>query len=226
MKASQNCITLIKEFEGFKSKAYRCPAGVITIGIGHTSGVKITDTVTFLQAEEMLRDDLIWAERAVNNIKSSLNQNQFDALVSLVFNIGAGAFAKSTLLKLLNKSNFAAAAAEFSKWNKVSGKPSVGLTRRRAAEMALFLKSSDVVDMPQAVDSPNKPMVKSRTMTNASVAGSVGVALAVAPAIEPAGQVVELAQNNTQGFLLVLGLAIIAFATVAAYIRYSDRNKL
>lgn len=227
MKTSQSGIELIKKFEGFRGKAYRCPAGVWTVGYGFTTDVKEGDTITQAQADKRLVSELGYYEQVVNkHVKTALTQNQFDALVSFVFNVGEGAFKKSTLLKLLNKGDYEGVAAQFMRWDKVGKKPLAGLTRRRTAEAALFMQSSDVEEMPQAVDSPNKPLVKSKTMANASVAGIVGTAIAITPAIEPAGQVVELAQNNTQGFLLVVGLVLIAFAAVAAFIRYSDRNKL
>lgn len=238
MITSQNGIALVKDFEGFRGKAYRCPAGVWTIGYGFTDGVKEGDTITREQADKRLVSELGYFEQVVNkHVKVALNQNQFDALVSFVFNVGEGnkyrdGFVRlkngkpSSLLKAINTGRFEDAPALFAQWNKVKGKPSTGLTRRRTAEAALFMKTSDAEEMPQAVDSPNKSLIKSKTMANASVAGGVGVALAVAPAIEPAGQIVEIAQNNTQGFLLVLGVVIIAFAAVAAFIRYTDRNKL
>ena len=232
MKISDAGIRLLKDFEGFNGKAYRCPAGVISIGFGHT-GAELTmkDTVTRARAEEILKADLKWAEGVVNaKVKVNLTQNQFDALVVLVFNIGEGNFASSTLLKVLNKGDKDAVAAQFVRWNKITVKGkkvvSPGLARRRQAEADLWLQSSDVMpDMPQDVTAPDKALVKSRTMANASVAGAVGTALAVAPAIEPAGQVVELAQNNTQGFLLVIGIALVAFAAVAAYLRWDDKRK-
>lgn len=228
MKISDTGIALTKNFEGFSGKAYKCPAGKITLGWGHTAPeLTMKDTVTRARAEEILKADLKWAEDAVNKgVKVPLTQNQFDALVSLVFNIGAAAFAKSTLLKLLNKGRYDSVPEQFGRWNKVLKVPSPGLIRRRAAEVDLWLQSSDVLPlMPQEVAPPDKSLAKSRTMANASVAGVVGTALAVTPAIEPAGQVVEIAQSNTQGFLLIIGLAIVAFAVIAAYLRWDDKRR-
>jgi len=228
MKISDNGISVIKEFEGFAGKAYKCPAGKITIGWGHTAPeLTMSDTVTKARAEEILKSDLKWAEDAVNKgVKVPLTQNQFDALVCLVFNIGAGAFAKSTLLKVLNKGDYDAVPTQIARWNKVNGKPSAGLTRRRAAEADLWLKSSDVLPlMAQAVDSPDKPLVKSRTISNASIATTVGAIGLAAPAIEPAGRVAEIMQNNPQGVITMLLVALVVFGVVAAYLRWDDKRK-
>lgn len=143
MKIAKNGIDLIKSFEGFRSVAYLCPANVLTIGYGHTKTVKIGQKITELQAEKLLLDDLATAENYVNSLKLNINQNQFDALVSFVFNCGSGNFAKSTLLKMIrvnpNSDNI---RFEFSRWNKGGGKVLGGLTRRRKAESDLYFKIS------------------------------------------------------------------------------------
>jgi len=136
-------LNLIKEFEGFSAKPYLCPAGVPTIGYGHTKGVTMNHPeIKKSVAEDMLRDDLRFAENGVEMmVRVPVGDNQFSALVSLVFNIGHGAFRSSTLLRLLNAAKYDAAAEQFLRWNKAGGKEIAGLTRRRAAEKALFLKS-------------------------------------------------------------------------------------
>lgn len=145
LKTSSNGIKLIKEFEGCRLKAYKCPAGVWTIGIGHTglvNGKPITEgmTITDLMAETLLAIDLQKFENAINTlVKKPLTQNEFDALVSFVFNIGIGNFQKSTMLKLLNNGHMPLAAGQFDRWNKAGGKVLKGLTRRRQAEKILFL---------------------------------------------------------------------------------------
>lgn len=133
-------LELIKRFEVLKLKAYLPTANdVPTIGWGHTKNVKIGDTCDFLTAEQWLREDCYDAERDVNwSVKVPLSQNQFDALVSLAFNIGGGAFRASTLLRKLNLGDYSGAAAEFPRWNKQGGVELPGLTRRRAAEESLF----------------------------------------------------------------------------------------
>ncbi len=141
MKTSQKGIEIIKKYEGLRLKAYKCPAGILTIGYGHTKNVKQGDTITETQAEILLIYDLIDIENCIKkNVKIPLNQNQFDALVSLCFNIGCGNFLKSTLLKKLNEGKIAEAVKEFLKWNKAGGKELAGLTKRRQEEMELFLK--------------------------------------------------------------------------------------
>lgn len=146
MKTSSNGTALIREFEGFVASAYLCPADVWTTGIGTTvypNGTKVKkgDKCTQEQALEYLQHDLKSFEKTVNDsVKVPLSQNQFDALVSLSYNIGSGAFKSSTLLKKLNAKDYAGAADQFLVWNKGGGKVLKGLVRRRDAERALFLK--------------------------------------------------------------------------------------
>ena len=146
MKTSSNGTALIREFEGFVASAYLCPAKVWTIGIGTTvypNGTKVKkgDKCTQAQALEYLQHDLKSFEKTVNDsVKVPLSQNQFDALVSLSYNIGSGAFKNSTLLKKLNAKDYVGAADQFHVWNKGGGKVLKGLVRRRDAERALFLK--------------------------------------------------------------------------------------
>jgi lysozyme len=140
MKTSDKGLELIKKHEGLKLTAYKCPAGVWTIGYGHTrtavSGIKITEW----QAEELLKSDLRIAETIVNmSLKDQLNQKQFDALVSFVFNVGAGAFQKSTLLKRIKANQEEHLIRhEFSRWDKAGGKVLAGLVRRRQDEANMY----------------------------------------------------------------------------------------
>ncbi len=141
-KTSSTGIALIKQFEGERLTAYLCPANKLTIGVGHTGDdVKPGQKITVAESEALLRADLAKFEKAVSAaVKVPLNQNQFDALVVLAFNIGPGAFAGSTLVRLLNSKDYAGAAAQFERWNKGGGKVLPGLVSRRAAEAALFRK--------------------------------------------------------------------------------------
>lgn len=141
-KINQESINLIKEFEGCKLTAYQDSVGVWTIGFGHTKNVKKGDTITQLQADEWLMDELNNEYGAgVENLATvPLTDNQFGALTSFAYNLGLGNLKSSTLLKKLNKSDYKGAAAEFPKWNKAGGKVLAGLTRRRGAERALFEK--------------------------------------------------------------------------------------
>lgn len=146
MTTSQTGINLIKEFEGCVLTAYKCPAGAWTIGYGHTSGVQQGQTITQAQAEAYLKSDLAIYENAVNSyVTVSLNQNQFDALVSFAYNCGTGALKTSTLLTLLNQGNYSGAANELDKWVKAGSTTLEGLVRRRAAEKALFLTATVTV---------------------------------------------------------------------------------
>jgi lysozyme len=138
-KINRDGLKIIKESEGLYLEAYPCPAGIWTIGYGHTSGVKKGMTITEAEADTYLRSDVISAEQDVSNkVKVSLNSNQFSALVSFVFNIGGTQFSASTLLKKLNVSDYAGAAAEFGRWNKANGKVLSGLVTRRDKEKNFF----------------------------------------------------------------------------------------
>lgn len=139
MKTGPEGLALIKSFEQCRLKAFKpTPNDVWTIGWGHTHGVKEGDTCTQDEADSLLMMDLSWAEDAVNENTDGLNQNQFDACVSLCYNIGESAFKSSTLVQLIQAGNISAAAQQFIRWNKQSGQVLAGLTRRREAEAALF----------------------------------------------------------------------------------------
>jgi GH24 family phage-related lysozyme (muramidase) len=140
MTINQDGVNLIKSFEGMELEAYLDAVGVWTIGYGHIQGVYEGMTITEAQAEELLRKDLAEFESAVSEaVQVSINDNQFSALVSFTFNLGAGSLFESTLLKLLNQGDFQGAADQFPRWNKAGGQELPGLTRRRKAERALFL---------------------------------------------------------------------------------------
>lgn len=154
MKTSQSGIALLKRFEGLELEAYQDIAGVWTIGYGHTgkyppgfrlSGkVKAGDRLTEAEAEDLLKIDLRPRENAVVElVRVPFNQNEFDALVSFVYNVGVGAFRGSTVLRRLNRGARMSAADALTWWNKatVGGvlREILGLTRRRAAEKALFI---------------------------------------------------------------------------------------
>lgn len=144
MKISPAGISAIKRHEGLRLHAYQDSAGVWTIGHGHTGNVQPGQHISEAEAEQLLRDDLAQAEAAVNNgVRVPVTQEQYDAMVSLAFNIGGSAFGKSTLLQKLNEGDIHEAANEFLRWDKitVNGAKEVlpGLTSRRRAERAMFL---------------------------------------------------------------------------------------
>ena len=142
MKTSPKGIALIKEFEGLRLKAYLCPGGVWTIGYGHTAGVKPGMVITKAQAEEYLKADLIAFERYLNGLGSALNQNQFDALVSFIYNVGTGNFYSSTLLRKVRANpQDNSIMDEFLRWVYSKGRVLPGLQRRRLAEMKLYFSN-------------------------------------------------------------------------------------
>lgn len=150
-KTATRGIELIKEFEGCRLTAYKCPAGVWTIGYGHTGtvdgkAVASGMTITAAKATELLKKDLARFEAAVNSyVTAPITQNMFDALVSFAYNCGSGALKGSTLLKKLNAKDYDGAAAQFPLWNKAGGKVLNGLVRRRAREQQLFLYKAEEV---------------------------------------------------------------------------------
>ena len=144
MTTSNDGLALIKTSEGLKLNAYKCPAGVWTIGYGHTRGVKQDMTITQEIADNLLIEDIMPCEKLINDLRLNLRQGQFDALVSFIFNVGEGNFNTSTLKKkILACAKDEEIAAEFKKWNKgrVNGKLTVlpGLVRRRAEEAKLWM---------------------------------------------------------------------------------------
>ncbi len=139
MKISQKGLDLIKRFEGLKLKSYLCPANVWTIGYGSTGPhVRQGIVITEMEAEALLLKDVARFEKAVNAAAKSPNQHQFDAMVSLAFNIGIRAFQESTLLKKHNAGDHAEAADQFLRWNRAGRSVLPGLTRRRAQERGLY----------------------------------------------------------------------------------------
>lgn len=141
MQPSEDAIDLVKASEGLRLQAYRDAIGVLTIGWGHTTGVRGVQTITLDEAEQILGEDLDDAGAAVNRLVAvPLTQGQFDALTDFVFNLGAGRLAGSTLLRLLNQGDYNAAGAQLKYWIMAGGAALPGLITRRAAELALWNK--------------------------------------------------------------------------------------
>ena len=139
IKASEKAYSLIRQFEGLRLTAYRCPAGVWTVGYGHTSGVVPEMSITKEQAEAFLRQDIASVENIVNAERLNLRQCQFDALVSFVFNVGGGNFRKSTLLRKAKANpDDNSIMDEFLRWVYAKGVVLPGLQKRRLAEMRLY----------------------------------------------------------------------------------------
>lgn len=149
MKISSKGLAIIKKHEGCRLKAYKCPAGKWTIGYGHTAGVKAGQTITQAQADAYLKQDVAWAEKAVNNLKKGFNQNQFDALVSFAYNCGSG-----NLVALCKNRDIATIGEKIVLYNKANGKVLGGLTKRRLEEQALYKTPVQSVQAAHTTDMP------------------------------------------------------------------------
>ena len=144
MKISSDGLELIKRYEGLRLKAYKCPAGIPTIGYGHTRGVTMGMTITEEIADHLLQEDVAPIEKLLNGMKINFRQGQFDALCSWIFNLGSGSFNSSTLKKkIVAGAPDKEILAEIRKWDKakVNGKTVAlpGLTKRRAEECAHWM---------------------------------------------------------------------------------------
>ena len=139
MKTSKDGLQLIKDFEGLELNAYKCAAGVWTIGYGHIKGVQEGMSISEARANEMLNEELTEYENYINKgVTVPLSQCQFDAMVSWVYNLGGGNLQASTLLKVINAEDYDGVPAQLMRWNKAGGKVLEGLTRRRQAEADMF----------------------------------------------------------------------------------------
>ena len=139
MNIGMKGLDMIKHFEGLELNAYQCAAGVWTIGYGHTKDVQQGMVISEDTANEMLVEELNEYESYIIGLVTvELNQNQFDAMVSWVYNLGVGNLKASTLLKVLNAGDYAGVPAQMMRWNKAGGKVLEGPTRRRQAEADLF----------------------------------------------------------------------------------------
>lgn len=161
-------LRLIKEFEGFEAEAYKDPVGIVTIGYGTTAAAgvgispKLGDKITEAQATDYLKRAVDkFAAQILPKITRAPTGNQFGAMVSLAYNIGPGAFNKSTVLRRFNAGDISGAADAFLMWNKAGGKVLAGLTRRRKAERELFLTPDSATKLPStAVDVKEPPKIE------------------------------------------------------------------
>jgi lysozyme len=185
MRTSPRGIALITEFEGFRAAAYQDVVGVWTIGYGFTRGVQPGDKMTKAQANQRLSDELLDYERAVAEAAGQCNQNQFDALTCFTWNVGIAGMKKSSVIKAHVRGDYTAAARAFALWNKAGGRVWPGLTRRRAAEAALYLEPMpDAITepMPQAVE-PERPMTASTINRAGAIAGGTAAVATVAESV-------------------------------------------
>jgi lysozyme len=161
-KTNQACVDIIKTFEGVRLEAYRDPGGTVVIGYGHANTARMGMKITQAQAEELLKQDLTMIENDISpRLERSVNANQFSAMVCLAYNIGTGAFSKSTVLRETNNGNWQVAADAFLMWNKmrVNGEMVVSsqLDKKRRLERALYLKQdlSTSQNTPSGTIDPN-----------------------------------------------------------------------
>ena len=139
MNISKEGLSLIKKFEGCELEAYLCPAGVWTIGYGHTKDVKEGDKINKEEADYLLQEEMMEYESYINDfVEVPLEQNQFDALCSWVYNLGPTNLKNSTMLRVLNEEKYADVPQEIKRWNKAGGEVLDGLIKRREAEAKMF----------------------------------------------------------------------------------------
>lgn len=215
----------IARSEGCKLKAYRCPAGIPTIGWGHTGGVKMGDTCTQEQADAWFAIDLsVFADSVQRALKRDASENEMGAMVSLAYNIGAAGFDKSTVLKRHNEGDRQSAARAFALWNKarINGVLQVvdGLTSRRAREAALYL-SDDSQPMPQEVE-PESSLKKS-PIAQASTAAVLATVLGTLSESTETGQAVALALGIQPVYGVLL--AVLWSGGVSLYQRIKQRRE-
>ncbi|TXH56941.1 MAG: lysozyme [Desulfurellales bacterium] len=228
MQLSDEGLRLIVSFEGKLKKlgdgryiAYRCPANVWTIYAGCTEGVSEGMICTEAEGEAMFRRELAKIEAGVTRLVTvDLNQNEYDALVSLAYNIGLGALGKSSVLKRLNAGDRAGAAAAFALWNKGGGKVLPGLVSRRSREAALFLKPASAPDapwMPQRVE-PSKEPLSRKAVATATAAAGTGATYVSTAGIPPPPDLLKTTAVNVSAWkglavgadpLTLAGLAIV-----------------
>ena len=195
MKINQATIDLVKEFEGFRGEAYMCPAGVWTIGYGTTAaaGVGITPKpgmrISQAEAEKYLMAALEnFADSISPSITAPINENEFGAFLSLAYNIGPGAFKKSTALSAFNSGDKAKAAKAILLWNKSNGKKLGGLVRRREAERKLFLTPID-----GEFEGRESPAQSTTVQASAvQIASGAGASIAAVGALDGTAQIIAL----------------------------------
>ena len=228
---------LLKKFEGCKLKAYRCPAGVCTIGYGHTSAAGAPEVrdgmiITQADAEDILKRDIVKYEIAVMDlVKVKLTQNQFDVLVDFAYNAGVGNLKSSTMLKKVNAGDLDAVPAELMKWTKGGGKVLPGLVRRRQAAGAWWSADQHVEEQEQRTDPDPVPV---RTMAdskqgNAALLtaglGSVGVAKEVAAQAKDASDVADQFMGLLSNTNFVIMVAIIGAGAAIWYWRKKNMDE-
>ena len=241
MKTSPRGVKLITDFEGFRANAYPDVGSVWTIGYGFTKGVKKGDKITRAEADARLREELTEYERGVlRACKVEPNQNQFDALVCFAFNVGVAGMSRSSVIKAHNRGDFQAAARAFGLWNRAGGKVWAGLTRRRAAEAALYLtpeivstplpvaeevrEAAAADEMPRAVE-PERSMAKSE-INRAAVATGVTATAATAAEVARLAADVKTSTDMLGGWLVpILLVAVVGLCAYIVWERCKQRSQ-
>ena len=233
MRLSNPSRERLKRLEGFRSKAYiPVPGDVPTIGYGFTHGVKMGDTMTREEADARLIEELRPYEMAVwQACTNEPNQNEFDAMTSLCYNIGQAGFARSTVLKAHNRGDKQAAARAFGLWNKSGGKVYAGLTKRRAEEAALYLtpEPDDVSDpitpeMPQRID-PESTRAQSPINRAGVVAGGTAAVATVAETARTVADVKYSTQALGDWLVPMLLIAVVALCGFMVWQRIRQRRE-
>jgi len=196
MKINKSTVELVKEFEGFRAETYKCSAGVLTIGYGTTAaaGVGINPKpgmkITKEEAEVYLHAGLEkFASQIEDAITAPINENEFGAFVSLAYNVGPGAFKKSSALRHFNEGDKTKAANAMLMWNKAGGKVLKGLTRRREAERKLFLTPVNGVPPEERISPAQSTTMQASAL---QVASGAGAGVAAVGALDGTAQIVAL----------------------------------
>lgn len=233
MRLSNPSRERLKRLEGFREKAYiPVPGDVPTIGYGFTHGVKLGDVMTRDEADARLIEELRPYETVVwRGCTNEPNQNEFDAMTSLCYNIGAGGFKRSTVLKAHNRGDHQAAARAFGLWNKSGGKVYAGLTKRRAEESALYLTPmpDDVSDpispeMPQRID-PESRMTQSPINRAGVVAGGTAAVATVAETARTVADVKYSTQALGEWLVPALLIVVVALCGYVVWTRVKQRRE-
>ena len=230
MKASAAAIGLIKSCEGCSLTSYVCSGGVMTIGYGHTGpNVFANQVITQSEADTLLRLDVSRFEAAVEKTCPETTQCQFDACVSLAYNIGPAAFAKSSVARLHNLKQYAEAAQAFMLWNKAGGKVSRGLQSRRAKESALYLESEVRADeyYPPSTAEGEKPLAQSRTLQSQIGAGVMTTATVASVSVidkDTVGSIIQFLPY-LKDFWWLFAVAAVGYLAWGAWARISDRRE-
>ena len=242
MKTSSAGLRIIKEFEGFRAEAYKpIPSDPWTIGYGTIRGVKPGDVITRAEAERRLRQELVEYERAVERATGgNATQPQFDALVSFAYNVGVKGMAGSTVIKRHNAGDHQAAARAFGLWNKAGGKVWPGLTRRRAAEAALYLtpeivstplpvaeevrEAAAADEMPREVE-PERSMAESQINRAGVIAGGTAAVATVAETARTVADVKTSADMMGEWLVPILLVAVVGLCAYIVWQRYKQRKE-